>query len=297
MKYTINSKYLRISKKGRTAFLAHLYQKYKESYCSRPRHPWPHSRHTALKFCVRVFQKFVTWQPLVRNHSYSDHWYPIVPAFIPWLLTPGFMPRGGARGQNVGHLLEVFFLLFCYENKQIVGRTLVSLVTLTCGSWSEGEHDLYFTVQWFCLISWKLFDVWTSYFGIMSRYDPMFDLKINVGNWPIFHGPVILPYILKTVWCMKIILPDYEYVWRRFDLKIRPGVVARSEACSLGMQAAPSSIPTSGTFFRGDLVMKPFLRPFSLFCWFKKISCQLLAKECALSTGKLPRRLAQEQCG
>ena len=31
--------------------------------------------------------------------------------------------------------------------------------------------------------------------------------------------------------------------------------------------------------------------------WFKKSSCQWLAKECALSTGKLPRRLAQEQCG
>ena len=40
-----------------------------------------------------------------------------------------------------------------------------------------------------------------------------------------------------------------------------------------------------------------FLRPFSLFRWFKTSSCQLLAKECALSTGKLPRRLAQEQCG
>ena len=79
-----------------------------------------------------------------------------------------------------------------------------------------------------------------------------------------------------------------------FDL---PGAVARSEASSLGMQAAPSSIPTSGTFFRGDLVMKTFLWPFSLFRWFKKSSCQLLAKECALSTGKLPRRLAQEQCG
>ena len=65
----------------------------------------------------------------------------------------------------------------------------------------------------------------------------------------------------------------------------------------LGMQAAPSSIPTSGTFFRGDLVMKKFLRPFSLVRWFKKSSCQLLAKECALSAGKLPRRLAQEQCG
>ena len=36
--------------------------------------------------------------------------------------------------------------------------------------------------------------------------------------WPdvwlkIFHGPVILPYILKTVWCMNIILQDYESVW------------------------------------------------------------------------------------
>ena len=84
-----------------------------------------------------------------------------------------------------------------------------------------------------------------------------------------------------------------------FDtFKRRPGAVTRSEASPLGMQAAPSSIPTSGTFFRGDLVMKTFLGPFSLFRWFKKSSCQLLAKECALSTGKLPtRRLAQEQCG
>ena len=29
----------------------------------------------------------------------------------------------------------------------------------------------------------------------------------------------------------------------------------------------------------------------------RQLSCQLLAKECALSTGKLPRRLAQEHCG
>ena len=39
-------------------------------------------------------------------------------------------------------------------------------------------------------------------------------------------------------------------------IKYSPGAVARSEACPLGMQAAPSSIPTSGTFFRRDLVMK-----------------------------------------
>ena len=72
---------------------------------------------------------------------------------------------------------------------QIVGQTWLNLVTLTCGSWSEGQHDLYFTVQWFCLISWRLFNVCTSYFGIMNQYDPTFDLKLNVGHWPIFHGP------------------------------------------------------------------------------------------------------------
>ena len=31
--------------------------------------------------------------------------------------------------------------------------------------------------------------------------------------WPLFHGPLILPCILKTVWCMNIILWDYESVW------------------------------------------------------------------------------------
>ena len=31
--------------------------------------------------------------------------------------------------------------------------------------------------------------------------------------WPIFHGPVILPYILNTIWCMNIIIWDYKSVW------------------------------------------------------------------------------------
>ena len=53
-------------------------------------------------------------------------------------------------------------------------------------SWSDvgGPCDIDLWVrsedQWFCLISWRLLDVWISNFGIMSQYDPMFDLKINV---------------------------------------------------------------------------------------------------------------------
>ena len=66
--------------------------------------PHPRSRHTATKFYFQVFQKFISRQPLIRKLSYLDHRYPGGPAFIPYLLTPGLMPRGGARGQNLGHL-------------------------------------------------------------------------------------------------------------------------------------------------------------------------------------------------
>ena len=49
-----------------------------------------------------------------------------------------------------------------------------------------GYYDLYFMVQWLCLISWRLFDVWTSYFRIMSQYDLTLDLKINVGRFDLY---------------------------------------------------------------------------------------------------------------
>ena len=88
-----------------------------------------------------------------------------------------------------------------------------------------GHCDLYFMVQWFYLVSWRLFDVWTSLFGIMSQYHMTFDLKINVGHSPIFHGSVILPYSLKTIWYMNTILWDYE--------SVLPGVWPKSECRSL----------------------------------------------------------------
>ena len=51
---------------------------------------------------------------------------------------------------------------------------------------NTGHCDLYFMVQWFCRVSWRLFDVCTSYFGGMSQYDPTFDLKINVGHCDLY---------------------------------------------------------------------------------------------------------------
>ena len=68
-----------------------------------------------------------------------------------------------------------------------------------------GHYDQYFMVQWFCLISWRLFDVCTSYFRSMNQYDQTFHLKINVGS-------VILPYVLKTIWCINLfgIMSQYD---------------------------------------------------------------------------------------
>ena len=79
---------------------------------------------------------------------------------------------------------------------------------------NAGHCDLYFMVQWLCLIPWRLFHERTSLFRIMNQYEPMQDLKNKCRSpWPIFYGTMILCYIVKTIWCMNIILGDYGSVW------------------------------------------------------------------------------------
>ena len=124
-----------------------------------------------------------------------------------------------------------------------------------------GHCDLYFIVQWFCVTSWGLFDVWTSYFwdyGSVWHIWPqnkcrsltyiswssdfalyledylMFQhhyLGLRVRNpkfwprnkcrsmWPVFHGPVTLSYISKTVWCMSVII-YFQTVWPKLWYQI-----------------------------------------------------------------------------
>ena len=127
-------------------------------------------------------------------------------------------------------------------------------------------------LQWtaFCYSAFK-----SSLSGLQLQWITEFKYSFSVDNWISSHRSTAVDNWIQVL------------IARRGSL-----------IGSMFAGHALSSIPTSGTFFRGDWVMKTFLRPFSLFRWFKKNSCQLLAKECALSTGKLPRRLAQEQqCG
>ena len=87
-----------------------------------------------------------------------------------------------------------------------------------------GHGDLYFMVQWFCLIFWRLFDVWTPLFGIMSRYDLKFDLKINVGHCDLYFMVQcfwLISWRLFDIWTPYFgIMSQYEPM---FDLKINVG--------------------------------------------------------------------------
>ena len=80
-------------------------------------------------------------------------------------------------------------------------------VTMTYISWSSD----------FCLISWRLWCM-NIILGIMSQYDPTFDLKINVGHCDLYFMVQWLCLILKTIWCTNIIigimhqLPHQMYV-------------------------------------------------------------------------------------
>ena len=67
------------------------------------------------------------------------------------------------------------------------------------------------TIQWLNIILWDYESVWPD----------MWPPNNCRSLWPIFHGPLNLPFILKTVdvyiwktiWCLHIILSDYESVW------------------------------------------------------------------------------------
>ena len=87
-----------------------------------------------------------------------------------------------------------------------------------------GHCDLYFMVQWFCLIFWRLFDIWTPYFGIMSQYDPMFDLKINVGHCDLYF---MVQWFCLISWRLFDIWPPYFGIMSQydpmFDLEINVG--------------------------------------------------------------------------
>ena len=74
---------------------------------------------------------------------------------------------------------------------------------------------------------------------------------------------------------------DLPYLLDIYNLKT-PASVAQLDARPTGDQEVADSIPAEvGNILSRRLIMKYFLRSFSPFRWFKKGSCQFLAKEFA----------------
>ena len=94
-----------------------------------------------------------------------------------------------------------------------------------CGSWSEGQHDLYFTVQWLCLISWRLFDV--CMYIILWEYELVWlwpQNKCTVGHRDLYFMVqwfCLISWRLFDVWTSLFgILSPYDPM---FNLKINVG--------------------------------------------------------------------------
>ena len=64
-------------------------------------------------------------------------------------------------------------------------------------------------------------------------------------------------------------------------ITITPASVAQLDAPTAVQKVAGSTPAEVGNILSWRLIMKYFLRSFSSFRWFKKGSCQFLAKECA----------------
>ena len=77
-----------------------------------------------------------------------------------------------------------------------------------------GHCNVYFMLQWFCLISWRLFDVRTSLFGIMSQYDPTFDLKINIGYCDLYFMD---QWLCNTSWRLFDVWTSYFGIVGQYD--------------------------------------------------------------------------------
>ena len=97
------------------------------------------------------------------------------------------------------------------------------LKTIWCMNIILGDYESFWLDIWpknkcrsvwlvFCVISWRLFEVWTSYFGNISVWPNVWPQNKCRSLCPIFHGPVILHNILKIIWYMNI-LWEYESVW------------------------------------------------------------------------------------
>ena len=140
------------------------------------------------------------------------------------------LPQGGL-GVKIYYTFKVFSTFLLWKQlKKIVSQTWLNLVTLTCGSWSQDLHGLYFTVQWPCL-NLEDYLMYEHYSNIIIIIIILLIINYSSGLWVSttrrltskqMYITVIyilwyidFVYLLRTMWSMNIILCDHESMTRR----------------------------------------------------------------------------------
>ena len=169
------------------------------------------------KFCVKSFS-----DGYISTSTHQKAF--ILGPWVPWrvcLHSMNFGPRvhalwWGWRSKSRTPLKQCYTAFSWLPLPKTLGQTSVIHMTQPVMSWGEDQSDLYFKVEWFCLISWRLFDGWKHTWYNRSVWHKDWPHKIYVGQWSIFHGPVILPYIL-TIWWMKVTLDIVDQCDTKID--------------------------------------------------------------------------------
>ena len=179
-----------------------------------------------LSQCVKVFKKSISWQPLVRKHSYWHHRYLVGLAFIPQHWTLGPMPRVGAWGQNLVHIWKIGFLRLSFlevhiltttsylHHRYLVGlafttrlRTPICHVCLLTIKYVSTEQ--YLSISFLYILSIKIrYAVMRQL--IFKNYIPSFEYSVNVSDLHCFvlHNKSIFKMKLHQWMVYSIITLD-----------------------------------------------------------------------------------------
>ena len=168
---------------------------------------------------------------------------------------------------------------------EIYGSTL-----LTCAV----EQSTVLTIYYLPLFQLYNCNMQNVSYGISSQREDSDQLVIRMSDrssQSVARSPESFYYFPKTdPTSLSYAQANISYVFFYVEVKlcisclgvIWPATMAHLDARPTGDLGIAGSTPAgSATFFRGDLIMKFFLRPFSPFRLFKKGSCRFLTKECA----------------
>ena len=146
----------------------------------------------------------------------------------------------------------------------------LDLVTSTYISRSIDFYTFYLALPY--VLNCKAFNHQTLY-SASSRCTDLAG-TLTWWPWPIFCSPVTLTDFTLMFGISSIIRPTTTK-------PSRPRWLSWMRRPTGDQEVAGSTPAEVGNILSWRLIMKYFLRSFSPFRWFKKGSCQFLAKECA----------------